>query len=111
MDIGKRLRELRAAKEFSQGDIEHRTGLLRVYVSRVENGHTLPKLGTLEKWAKALDLELYQLFYLGEGKPKAPKTVEILPVQPEVLKLFNRLTKPNQRLLLEMGRKMISVQK
>jgi len=111
VDIGKRLRELRDAKEFSQGDIEHRTGLLRCYVSRVENGHTVPSLETLEKWAKALDLELYQLFYLGKGKPKAPKAAEILPAQPEVVKVFNRLSKPNQRLLLAMGSKMVSAQK
>ena len=59
MDIGKGLRELREAKGFSQGDIEKRTGLLRCHTSRVENGYTVPSLETLEKFAKALDLELY----------------------------------------------------
>jgi transcriptional regulator with XRE-family HTH domain len=42
MIIGVRLRELREQKQFSQGDIEKRTGLLRCYISRVENGHTVP---------------------------------------------------------------------
>jgi transcriptional regulator with XRE-family HTH domain len=110
MEIGKRLRELRHGKGFSQGDIERLTGCLRCYTSRVENGYTVPSLETLEKYAKALDLELYQLFYDGEGKGKAPKAAEVSPVQPEVLRLFNRLTERNQRLLLEMARKMISVQ-
>jgi transcriptional regulator with XRE-family HTH domain len=55
MVIGDRLRELREAKELSQGDIEKRTGLLRCYISRVENGHTVPAIETLEKMARALE--------------------------------------------------------
>jgi hypothetical protein len=40
--IGDRLRAVREAKNLSQDDIEERTGLLRCYISRVENGHTVP---------------------------------------------------------------------
>jgi transcriptional regulator with XRE-family HTH domain len=47
--IGDRLREMREEKKLSQGDIEKRTGLLRCYISRVENGHTIPAIETLEK--------------------------------------------------------------
>ncbi len=47
MIIGDRLRELREAKNLSQEDIEKRTGLLRCYISRVENGHTVPAIETL----------------------------------------------------------------
>src|SRR6266436_573025 len=61
MIIGDRLRELREAKSLSQGDIEKRTGLLRCYISRVENGHTVPAVETLEKMARALELPLYHL--------------------------------------------------
>lgn len=56
MMIGDRLRTLREAKNLSQGDIEVRTGLLRCYTSRVENGHTVPSVGTLEKYARALEM-------------------------------------------------------
>src|SRR5271163_1933731 len=72
MVIGDRLRELREQKKFSQGDIEKRTGLLRCYISRVENGHTVPAIETLEKFARALEVPLYQLFYDGEEPPKLP---------------------------------------
>ena len=72
MIIGERLRELRVAKHLSQGDIEKRTGLLRCYISRVENGHTVPAIETLEKMARALELSLYQLMYDGDEVPKAP---------------------------------------
>src|ERR1700674_1989598 len=72
MIIGDRLRELRQRKGLSQGDIEKRTGLIRCYVSRVENGHTVPALETLEKFARALEVPMYQLFYDGEEPPKLP---------------------------------------
>lgn len=70
MVIGDRLRELREAKKMSQGDIEKRTGLLRCYISRVENGHTVPAIETLEKLARALEIPMYQLFYDGDKPPE-----------------------------------------
>jgi transcriptional regulator with XRE-family HTH domain len=70
MLIGDRLRALREEKKFSQGVIEARTGLLRCYISRVENGYTVPAVETLEKFARALEVPMYQLFYEGEGQPK-----------------------------------------
>jgi transcriptional regulator with XRE-family HTH domain len=72
MIIGDRLRVLREEKKLSQGDIEKRTGLLRCYISRVENGHTVPAIETLEKMARALEVPLYQLFYDGEEPPELP---------------------------------------
>jgi transcriptional regulator with XRE-family HTH domain len=70
MIIGERLRALREEKKFSQGEVEKRTGLLRCYISRVENGHTVPAVETLEKLARALEVPMYQLFYDGELPPK-----------------------------------------
>jgi len=72
MIIGDRLRALREEKKLSQGDIEKRTGLFRCYVSRVENGHTIPAIETIEKFARALEDPMYRLFYDGEKPPKLP---------------------------------------
>ena len=72
MIIGDRLRDIREQKMLSQGDIEKRTGLLRCYISRVENGHTVPAIETLEKLARAMEIPMYQLFYDGEEPPKLP---------------------------------------
>jgi len=72
MIIGDRLRTLREDKNLSQGEIEKRTGLLRCYISRVENGHTVPAFETIEKFARALEIPLYQLFYDGEEPPVLP---------------------------------------
>jgi transcriptional regulator with XRE-family HTH domain len=74
MLIGERLRAIREAKKLSQGEVEHRTGLLRAYVSRVENGHTVPAVETLEKFARALEVPMYQLFFEGNEAPKPAPT-------------------------------------
>jgi transcriptional regulator with XRE-family HTH domain len=73
MVMGDRLREVREEKNLSQGDVEKRTGLLRCYISRVENGHTVPAVETLEKLARAFEVPMYKLFYDGEKPPEAPK--------------------------------------
>src|ERR1700760_4261574 len=62
INIGVTIRSFRLQRGMSQGDIEKRTGLLRCYLSRVENGHTVPSLDTLQKIASALDLPLSQFF-------------------------------------------------
>ena len=72
MVLSDRLRQLRKEKKFSQGDIEKKSGLLRCYISRVENGHTVPAIETLEKLAQALEVPIYQLFYDSQGPPKLP---------------------------------------
>jgi transcriptional regulator with XRE-family HTH domain len=71
MIIGERLRDLREQKKLPQREIENRSGLQRAYLSRVENGHTVPTIETLEKWAKALEVPIYQLFYDGPEPLKA----------------------------------------
>ncbi|HEY2461424.1 MAG TPA: helix-turn-helix transcriptional regulator [Candidatus Acidoferrum sp.] len=76
MIIGERIRQLREQKKLSQGDIEKHSGLLRAYISRVENGHTIPTITTLEKLAAAIECPLYQFFYEGEVPPPASAVLE-----------------------------------
>ncbi len=109
MNIGKRLRTLREAKALSQGDIERRSGLLRSYISRVESGYTAPSLPTLEKFAKALEIEPYQLLYQSEGRPKSPR----IPIRPSISKpvqrlgkLYDRMSTSNRKLLLTLAAKL-----
>ncbi len=73
MIVGERLKAVRESKNLGQGYIEEKTGLLRCYVSRVENGHTVPSIETLEKWARALGITLSALFAEdGETAPVLP---------------------------------------
>jgi transcriptional regulator with XRE-family HTH domain len=76
MIIAERLRGLREEKKLSQGDIEKRTALLRCYISRVKNGHTVRNVETLEKMARALEIPMYKLFYDGEEPPKLPNLLK-----------------------------------
>ena len=101
MVISTRLRKLREERNLSQGDIEKRTGLLRCYISRVENGHTVPSLGTLEKLAAALEIPLFQLFYDGEEPPTLPHLSERLSAE-EVLR--DRESESDQKLLQQLKR-------
>lgn len=70
MILSERIRSIREQKNMTQGDIEARTGLKRSYVSRLEHGRTIPSLATLEKFAQALQVPLYQFFYDGQQPPQ-----------------------------------------
>jgi len=72
MTVADRLRNIRQMKKLSQGEVARRSGLYRSYLSRVENGHTVPTIATLEKMACALEITMYQLFYEGEKSPEPP---------------------------------------
>lgn len=80
MILSQRIKSIREQRNMTQGDIETRTGLKRSYISRLEHGRTIPSLATLEKFAQALAVPLYQFFYDGEEPPKAaslPRAVQI----------------------------------
>jgi transcriptional regulator with XRE-family HTH domain len=84
MVIGEKLKALRAQKNMMQGDVEQRTGLLRCYISRVENGHTVPSVDTLEKMARALQVPMYRLFTDEDHikKPNMPAEIWIRLTRP-----------------------------
>src|SRR5271169_1979838 len=116
MFIAERLKAMREQKKLSQGDIEKRTGLLRCYISRVENGHTVPAIETLEKMARALEIPMYQLFYDGE-QPTAPGLPMVgggdwgssgrdARTLGRFRRLLRRTSKTDQKLLLFMAQKM-----
>jgi transcriptional regulator with XRE-family HTH domain len=116
MLIGDRLKALREQKKLSQGDIEKKTLLFRCYISRVENGHTVPSIETLEKFARALEVPMYQLFYDGE-KPPAPKLPRIddggwggsgrdARTLGRFCRLLGQASKTDQKLILFVAQKM-----
>ena len=121
MVISDRLRAIREEKDLSQGDIEERTGLKRCYVSRVENGHTVPSIETLEKLARALEIPMYQLFYDGEEPPQVPRLPEGMAVSPDewgssgesakffhrLRHLLGRLSDPDRKLIMHMTFQMV----
>src|ERR1700761_7104449 len=108
MNIGSPIRAYRQQKGMSQGDIEKRTGLLRCYLSRVENGHTVPSLETLQKIAYALDLPRSELF----AEEAMAKEMSGLNLGEEEIRFLTQvqrysahLSESDRRLLLAMVRK------
>jgi transcriptional regulator with XRE-family HTH domain len=120
MIIGDRLRTLREEKKLSQGDVEKRTGLLRCYISRVENGHTVPAIETLEKLARAFEIPLYQIFYEGEEPPQLPNLLKRKSSDDiawgssgkearylnKLRRLLSKTNEENRKLVLHMVQKM-----
>jgi DNA-binding Xre family transcriptional regulator len=114
MQIGKQLRKIREAKGLSQGDIETRSGLSRSYLSRVEGGYTAPSLATLEKLAKALEIEPHQLLFEERPSPKKfgrtvittpfPSTSEIARVFGLSKKRVDRISRLVESVQLGNGR-------
>jgi len=111
MNIGTTIREYRLQKNMSQGDIEKRTGLLRCYLSRVENGHTVPSLDTLQKIARALDLQLSQFF----AEELVSKEMSGLNLNEDEIRFLTQvqrysaqLSESDRRLLLAMVKKFAS---
>jgi transcriptional regulator with XRE-family HTH domain len=110
-NIGTTIRDFRLQKGMSQGDIEKRTGLLRCYLSRVENGHTVPSLETLQKIAGALDLQLSEFF----AEDPVSREVSSLHLSEEEIRFLTQLQRysanlsdSDRRLLLAMVRKFAS---
>jgi transcriptional regulator with XRE-family HTH domain len=106
MDICKRLRQLREAKGLSQGAIEKRTGLLRCYVSRVECGHTVPTLETVERWAMALDLFLWEVFAEAEVPSESPQAEPLTPYEKRLLGLLKKIGERDRALFISVASKM-----
>lgn len=111
MIVGERIRQLREEKEMSQGDVEKRTGLLRCYISRVENGHTVPAIETLEKIAQAYEVPLWQL--LAEPGTVPPKnflhSTPVTALKPDdhidrgIIKLLPKISANDRRILLKFA--------
>jgi transcriptional regulator with XRE-family HTH domain len=116
VNIGQVIRSYRSDRGLSQGDIERRTGLLRCYLSRVENGHTVPSLETLAKIAEAMEMSLADFFPTLETprEREAKKALgelsqDELRFLGEIKRYSSTLTDENKSLVLAMIRKMASV--
>jgi transcriptional regulator with XRE-family HTH domain len=111
MNIGETIRNFRLQKGLSQGDIEKRTGLLRCYLSRVENGHTIPSLDTLAKIAGAMDLPLGQFFSNsaadnGNSRSLPQLSEDEVRFLSQIRRYSSNLNDSDRKLVLAMVKKM-----
>jgi transcriptional regulator with XRE-family HTH domain len=116
VNIGEVIRSYRGDRGLSQGDIERRTGLLRCYLSRVENGHTVPSLETLAKIAEAMEISLAD-FFPGTDTPQDRETRKVLGelseeeirFLAEIKRYSTTLSDDDKKLVLAMIRKMATI--
>ncbi len=111
MNIGETIRNFRLQKGMSQGDIEKRTGLLRCYLSRVENGHTIPSLDTLAKIASAMEVPLAQ-FFAGDAQDNGNRAglpqlgEDEIRFLTQIRRYSSSLNDSDRKLVLAMVKKM-----
>jgi transcriptional regulator with XRE-family HTH domain len=109
MNIGETIRNYRLQKGMSQGDIEKRTGLLRCYLSRVENGHTIPSLDTLAKIATAMEMPLAQFFggaHQNGGKATPRLSEDEVRFLTQIRRYSPNLNESDRKLVVAMVKKM-----
>ena len=74
----------------------------RGYISRVEHGHTVPCLETLQRFAAALDVPMYRLFYTAQDEPPAVAAAASLPATLEELAQGTGTESAEARFLLQL---------
>src|SRR5208283_2157063 len=61
--VAAQVREMRRARHLSQRQLAGRMQVPRTYISKIENGKAIPTLGSLERLAAALGVEMRQLVH------------------------------------------------
>ena len=61
MQVAAQVREMRRMRHLSQRQLAGRMQVPRTYISKIENGKAIPTLGSLERLATALGIEIRQL--------------------------------------------------
>lgn len=99
--FGKRLRFLRRTKDMTQEQVAERAGLSLQSVGEIERGRGNPTLVNVERLSDALEVELTELFDLGDVKMTKEQAVQ------ELLFLLEGATEEQVRALLTMVRVLV----
>ena len=91
LSIGRKIQNIRERREITQDQLGEKTGINAKYISAIERGQKNLTILTLEKIAKALDVELFELLVLPiglESEERAKKAIGSLIKQAD-LKTLN----------------------
>jgi transcriptional regulator with XRE-family HTH domain len=66
--FGDRIRTLRKSKKYTQEELAFKAGMDVSYLNYIENGKQSPTLNKISSLAKALEVELPELFYFQQSK-------------------------------------------
>ncbi len=81
IQLGKRIQSIREKRGLTQEQLEEKTAVNAKYISALERGQQNVTIRTLDKLAKGLDVELYEMFlfsYEPESEKVARKALESL---------------------------------
>jgi len=99
MSVGRKIQQLRLGSKKTQREVADRTGLAISYLSRLENGHVNPSVGTLAKISEAFGVPLTS-FFDGESVLEAGDRCPVSPSGRGILDqpFVNRGRKPESGL-------------
>jgi len=113
--LAQRLQDIRQKKGLSQSDISGRMALRKAYISRVENAEHMPPLRILQRWARVLEVPLYQFFYDGKTPLEQLRLFQLQTTTEaaangsqdrylhKLRRVLARLSESHRKLLLEMA--------
>jgi len=101
MQVAGQVREIRRARHLSQRQLASRMQVPRTYISKIENGKAIPTLGSLERLAAALEVDMCQLVR-DERSRRNEEVASILadPFLAEVAALLPHLDSLHRTLLM-----------
>lgn len=97
--LGLKIKELRKKRHLTQEQLAELLDLDFGYISKLEVGRNFPAIGTLEKIASVLDVELYELFQFTNEKNSDFKY--------EINQIYDKLNKEKQYTLYRVARDLL----
>jgi len=105
LQVAGQVREIRRLRHLSQRQLAGRMQVPRTYISKIENGKAIPTLGSLERLAAALDVDVSKL--VRDARSRRDEEVAAIFADPflaEVAELLPQLDQLKRTLLLSAVR-------
>lgn len=97
--LGLKVKETRKMRKITQEKLAEMINVDNGYISKLEVGQNFPSIGTLEKIAIALNVELYELFqFTSESKNN---------FKDEILNIYDKLNKEKQYTLYRVAKDLL----
>jgi transcriptional regulator with XRE-family HTH domain len=89
LQVAGQVREIRRARHLSQRQLAGRMQVPRTYISKIENGKAIPTLGSLERLASALEVNVCQL--VRDSRSRREEEVAAIMADPFLAEIANLL--------------------
>jgi transcriptional regulator with XRE-family HTH domain len=109
LQVAAQVREIRRARHLSQRQLAGRMQVPRTYISKIENGKAIPTLGSLERLAVALEVEMSQL--VRDSRSRREEEVAAIladPLLAEIATLLPHLDSLHRTLIYGSLRDMVT---